>query len=472
MMGDTIQMFVRPLRGVPGNAGHAYFVYTHDNDPPQVLSLTSANGMLGINGGLAQVNRGIYQRGQVDFPRDGENHVLVDTIHGQDLSGQWATMNSSFDASGQNPYFFQSQNSNAAAARALSASGQDTTLPLATSPYSLPGWNYYQNRSEINGDPNYFSYYDGQGGSGTLRVASNGSLVEETYTARDGTRIDTTPSGSDYHTQFSDSAGRTYATETVHPNGSYDNISYNVAGSQPWASLTQSYDANDSLIGTVRTYTDGDAWFTSHQLDPVRLANFDESAVSAFTQEVERDSFHGSATPSAAPDVLSYEPQFGPGYDFNSGNFDIDSTPFSPAAPDLSVEGVSPGFDYSWLNNWDYGWEVSSFDGWDYGDSWDPVVLDLDGSGIDITNRTDSTVYFDVDGDGYREQTAWAGPNDGLLVIDLAAARSFPRRKLITGVEGGAHYLRAHRAQRSNTRLSTVVINDPLADEIVLLYRG
>jgi hypothetical protein len=118
---------------------------------------------------------------------------------------------------------------------------------------------------------------------------------------------------------------------------------------------------------------------------------------------------------------LSYEPQFGTGYDFNAGNFDIDSTPFSTAAPDLNVEGVSSGFDYSWLNNWDYGWEVSSFDGWDYGDSWDPVVLDLDGSGIDITNRTDSTVYFDVDGDGYREQTAWAGPNDGLLVIDLAA---------------------------------------------------
>jgi hypothetical protein len=175
-----------------------------------------------------------------------------------------------------------------------------------------------------------------------------------------------------------------------------------------------------SDVGLVRTYTDGDTWFTSHQLDPVRLTNFDESAVSALTQEVERDSFHGSATPSAAPDVLSYEPQFGPGYDFNAGNFDIDSTPFSTAAPDLSVEGVSPGFDYSWLNNWDYGWEVSSFDGWDYGDSWDPVVLDLDGSGIDITNRTDSTVYFDVDGDGYREQTAWAGPNDGLLVIDLA----------------------------------------------------
>jgi hypothetical protein len=182
-----------------------------------------------------------------------------------------------------------------------------------------------------------------------------------------------------------------------------------LGNSQSWASLTQSYDASDSLIGTVRNYTDGDTWFTSHQLDPVRLANFDESAVSAFTQEVERDSFHGSATPSAAPDVLSYEPQFGTGYDFNSGNFDLNSTPFSGAPPDLDLTGVSPGYDYSWAEAWAFNeWAVSSFDGWDYGDSWDPVVLDLDGCGINITNRTDSTVYFDVDGDGYREQTAWA----------------------------------------------------------------
>jgi hypothetical protein len=94
-MGDTIQMFVRPVRNMPGNFGHAYFVYTHDGDAPQVLSLTSANGTLGSFGGPAQVNRGIYERDQVDFPRAGENHVLVDTIHGQDLSGQWATLNSS-----------------------------------------------------------------------------------------------------------------------------------------------------------------------------------------------------------------------------------------------------------------------------------------------------------------------------------------------------------------------------------------
>ncbi|MDA0781250.1 MAG: putative Ig domain-containing protein [Rickettsiales bacterium] len=48
-----------------------------------------------------------------------------------------------------------------------------------------------------------------------------------------------------------------------------------------------------------------------------------------------------------------------------------------------------------------------------------PVVIDLDNDGIELTNLNDSTVFFDVDADSYMEKTAWAGADDGLLVIDL-----------------------------------------------------
>lgn len=53
-----------------------------------------------------------------------------------------------------------------------------------------------------------------------------------------------------------------------------------------------------------------------------------------------------------------------------------------------------------------------------------PVVLDLDGDGhidlrpLDLT-ATDPTLTIDWDGDGIRDQTAWIGPNDGFLAIDL-----------------------------------------------------
>src|SRR5262249_37538611 len=50
-----------------------------------------------------------------------------------------------------------------------------------------------------------------------------------------------------------------------------------------------------------------------------------------------------------------------------------------------------------------------------------PVVLALDGNGVDVVPLTASTAAFDMNGDGQRDRTAWAGPHDGLLAIDLGA---------------------------------------------------
>lgn len=48
-----------------------------------------------------------------------------------------------------------------------------------------------------------------------------------------------------------------------------------------------------------------------------------------------------------------------------------------------------------------------------------PVILDLDGDGIEI--ETSGTVSFDMDADGFLEQTAWVSSDDAFLVIDLNA---------------------------------------------------
>ncbi|PYE80579.1 Ca2+-binding RTX toxin-like protein [Pseudoroseicyclus aestuarii] len=52
-------------------------------------------------------------------------------------------------------------------------------------------------------------------------------------------------------------------------------------------------------------------------------------------------------------------------------------------------------------------------------DNGKPIVIDLDGDGVEINVKGD--VSFDIDGDGYLERTAWASPDDGFLVIDLNA---------------------------------------------------
>src|SRR5690606_6778025 len=75
------------------------------------------------------------------------------------------------------------------------------------------------------------------------------------------------------------------------------------------------------------------------------------------------------------------------------------------------TRNVPTSLSFSWY--WDtklfYGVEIA---GW-----WDPLVIDLDGSGFVLTasNRT----YFDLDSDGMAESVSWVGANTAFLARDL-----------------------------------------------------
>jgi Ca2+-binding RTX toxin-like protein len=47
-----------------------------------------------------------------------------------------------------------------------------------------------------------------------------------------------------------------------------------------------------------------------------------------------------------------------------------------------------------------------------------PIALDLDGDGIERLTGDQSNAYFDLDVDGFREQTEWISGDDGFLAID------------------------------------------------------
>jgi len=48
-----------------------------------------------------------------------------------------------------------------------------------------------------------------------------------------------------------------------------------------------------------------------------------------------------------------------------------------------------------------------------------PLVLDLDGDGIELKRRKKSEARFDMDGNGIADDTGWIGKDDGFLVVDL-----------------------------------------------------
>jgi len=47
-----------------------------------------------------------------------------------------------------------------------------------------------------------------------------------------------------------------------------------------------------------------------------------------------------------------------------------------------------------------------------------PIVLDLDGNGVNLTSAVGSQVRFDMNGDGTADPTGWVGAGDGLLALD------------------------------------------------------
>ena len=49
----------------------------------------------------------------------------------------------------------------------------------------------------------------------------------------------------------------------------------------------------------------------------------------------------------------------------------------------------------------------------------DPLILDLDGSNVKLTNPHVSPVHFDMNNDGEKVQTGWSSTDEGMVVLDL-----------------------------------------------------
>lgn len=79
---------------------------------------------------------------------------------------------------------------------------------------------------------------------------------------------------------------------------------------------------------------------------------------------------------------------------------------------------MMPG--YSWIGAFEFafGHLMKSMTGTSLWGSVDPLVLDLDGDGIELISESYVGPMFDMDGDGFLERTGWVRGDDGILVMD------------------------------------------------------
>jgi Ca2+-binding RTX toxin-like protein len=49
----------------------------------------------------------------------------------------------------------------------------------------------------------------------------------------------------------------------------------------------------------------------------------------------------------------------------------------------------------------------------------DPLIIDLDGDGLELRSMDSGDIFFEMDQDGFAEHTAWVKPDDGFLARDL-----------------------------------------------------
>ncbi|MEB3317652.1 MAG: hypothetical protein VKO39_05870, partial [Cyanobacteriota bacterium] len=65
----------------------------------------------------------------------------------------------------------------------------------------------------------------------------------------------------------------------------------------------------------------------------------------------------------------------------------------------------------------------------------DPLLLDLDGDGIETRGRQDQLILFDHDADGVKTGTGWVKPDDGWLVLDRNRNGSIDSGRELFGID-------------------------------------
>lgn len=99
----------------------------------------------------------------------------------------------------------------------------------------------------------------------------------------------------------------------------------------------------------------------------------------------------------------------------------------------------------------------------------DPLILDLDGNGIDVTSLRDGSV-FDLDGDGTTNQAAWVTGKDALLALDKNKNGKIDDGRELFGDQNGAADGFAELATYDDNGDGSIDAQDKVFSSLILLH--
>nr|WP_245372360.1 hypothetical protein [Rhizobium leguminosarum] len=200
-----------------------------------------------------------------------------------------------------------------------------------------------------------------------------------------------------YHLVIRNSAGQTTYEEATFDNGQTDKTTYDVGNGQNWRYSTESYSSSNVLMQTFTQMDESKKWmytyndYLGNQPWKTLIIRYDRYGV-----RTSGDTYFDDGT------RIEYE------YHSDQGG-KLDWWKKYDAQGRVIARGTSP------------------------------VLLDLNGDGHVDLRPLDSlatSVGFDWDGDGVADESAWVGPQDGFLAIDLAAdGTAGPDGKINQGLE-------------------------------------
>ncbi|WP_107677955.1 Hint domain-containing protein [Agrobacterium sp. LAD9] len=279
--------------------------------------------------------------------------------------------------------------------------------------------------------------FDAQGRVVTqIDMQDDGSKVEYTFD------VANTESWSRYMNRF-DSAGRHFYAHRTNDSGTYDTITFDVSNVQPWTKLEQAFDSSGRETIRIeywdngnRTYSDvsgTQAWSRIEQVfagpDQISTSTMfiDDGSVQKTIFDVS-NSYNWKSITVNFVDVNSQHvrsPQL-LRKDWDNGDYQ------------LFVRSQNGTTDYTYTSSgqlkipphfWDGMYVVydTLVNRMFVRPTLQPVAIDLnddqhlDLRPLDVAQFNEAGIQFDWDGDGSTNTTAWVGPQDGFLAIDLAA---------------------------------------------------